>query len=171
MKLIPMRFMGYEWHHNPREITFECEKTVTERLVPYDVSQIQQTGRKNMVIKGTGELYGEDCMEQFERLFELFRRGGAGVLAIENTEPVFAVFESVKILGAPKENVLTYGFVFREVMEEKESGKNTFHTARGGENLWDISYKYNIVIDELVRLNPQIKRPDIVAEGEVIRLC
>ena len=124
-----------------------------------------------MVIKGTGELYGEDCMEQFERLFELFRRGGAGVLAIENTEPVFAVFESVKILGAPKENVLTYGFVFREVMEEKESGKNTFHTARGGENLWDISYKYNIVIDELVRLNPQIKRPDIVDEGEVIRLC
>ena len=151
MKLIPMRFMGYEWHHNPREITFECEKSVTERLVPYDVSQIQQTGRKNMVIKGTGELYGEDCME--------------------HTEPVFAVFESVKILGAPKENVLTYGFVFREVMEEKESGKNTFHTARDGENLWDISYKYNIVIDELVRLNPQIKRPDIVDEGEVIRLC
>ena len=171
MKLIPMRFMGYEWHHNPREITFECGKSVSERLVPYDVSQIQQTGRKNMVIKGTGELYGEDCLKQFEGLLELFRRPGAGVLAIENIEPLFAVFESVKILGTPKENVLGYGFVFREVMEEKESGKKTLHTAQNGESMWDISYKYNIVIDELMRLNPQIKRPDVVPGGEVIRLC
>ena len=94
-------------------------------------------------------------MEQFERLFELFRRGGAGVLAIENTEPVFAVFESVKILGAPKENVLTYGFVFREVMEEKESGKNTFHTARDGENLWDISKRYSTRHSMLNDENPE----------------
>lgn len=171
MKLIPMRFMGYEWHHNPREISFECAKTVAERLVPYDESQIQQTGRKNMVINGTGELYGEDCVEQFKALLELFKKGGTGVLAIENFEPVFAVFESVKILGTPRENVLTYGFAFREVMEEKESGKSSFHTACDGENLWDISYKYGVVIDELVRLNPQIKRPDVVPEGEVIRLC
>lgn len=171
MKLIPMRFMGYEWRHNPREISFECGKTVAERLVPGGVSQIQQTGRKNMVIKGTGELYGEDCIEQFEGLLELFKRGGEGVLAIENFEPLYAVFESVKILGTPRENVLTYGFVFREVMEEKESSKKTVHTARNGENLWDISYKYGIVIDELVRLNPQIKRPDVVPGGEVIRLC
>ena len=171
MKLIPMRFMGVEWHHNPRELTFECEKTVSERLVPGGESHIQQTGRRNMIIRGTGELYGGDCLRQFEELFKLFRRGGAGVLAIENIEPVYAVFESVKILGTPRENVLTYGFVFREVMEEKESGKSTAHTAKSGESMWDISYKYNIVIDRLMRLNPQIKRPDIVPEGEVIRLC
>ena len=93
------------------------------------------------------------------------------MLTIPNFPSFYAEFESIRLIGKPRNDVLTYGFVFREVMEEKESGNNTFHTARDGENLWDISYKYNIVIDELVRLNPQIKRPDIVAEGEVIRLC
>ena len=26
MKQVPMRFKGYTWHHNPRELTFENEK-------------------------------------------------------------------------------------------------------------------------------------------------
>lgn len=171
MKLIPMRFMGYEWHHNPREIKFECAKKVSESLVPESSAQIQETGRKNMMISGVGELYGADCQSQFEALLELFKKKGVGVLAIENLEPVFAVFENISLIGTPREDVLTYGFVFREVMEEKESAKPDCHIAAEGENLWDISYRYGIVIDELVRLNPQIKRPDIVAQGEVIRLC
>ena len=25
MNLVPMRFKGVEWHHNPRELTFENE--------------------------------------------------------------------------------------------------------------------------------------------------
>ena len=171
MKLIPMRFMGYEWRHNPREITFECGKSVSECLVPNGSSAIQDTGRKNMLVKGVGELYGSDCVKQFESLYALFKRGGAGVLAIENTEPFFAVFESIKLIGTPREDVLTYGFVFREVMDEKDSGAPVTHIASNGEDLWDISYRYGLVIDELVRLNPQIKRPDEVADGEVIRLC
>jgi hypothetical protein len=171
MKLLPMRFMGYEWHHNPREITFECEKTINENLVPMSDSEIQDTGRKNMLIKGVGELYGSDCLEQFEALLSLFKKGGTGVLSVEELEPVFAVFESVKLLGTPREDVLTYSFVFREVMSEKEKAVPCRHIAGNGETLWDISYKYGIVIDELVRLNPQVRRPDILTEGEEVRLC
>ena len=40
-----------------------------------------------------------------------------------------------------------------------------------GETLWDISYRFDLPIDALVRLNPQVKRPDVVAEGTVIALC
>ena len=35
MTLVPMRFRGVEWHHNPREISFECDKDVKELIVPY----------------------------------------------------------------------------------------------------------------------------------------
>lgn len=171
MKLIPMRFMGYEWRHNPREISFECEKNVSENVIPYRSAAIQETGRNNMLIKGTGELYGIDCLEQFAALYRLFKKGGAGVLAIENIEPVFAVFESIKLIGTPKEDVLTYSFVFREVMEKKESGLPSVYIAENGENLWDISYAFGIDIDRLVRLNPQIKRPDTALDGEEVRLC
>lgn len=83
----------------------------------------------------------------------------------------FAVFESIKIVGSPKPEVLTYSFVFREVMESKRGQNLVSCVTQNGENLWDISYKYGISIDTLVSLNTQIKRPDVVADGSVVRLC
>ena len=124
-----------------------------------------------MIISGTGELYGTDCLEQFDRLLSLFRQGGQGVLAIPKITPVYAVFESLKIKGEPKPDVLEYSFVFREVMEKKQKDKTEVYTAEEGECLWDISYKFEVPIDTLVRLNPSIKRPDISLDGRVVKLC
>lgn len=170
MKLVPMRFKGFSWHHNPREITFECGRKVNEHKSPFGKAYIQDTGRKNMIVKGVGELYGTDCMEQFDRLLQLFKSGGQGVLAIPKLTPIYAIFESIKILGEPKPDVLTYSFVFREVMERKTDVKSFSYIAKN-ETLWDISHKFDISIDELVALNIHIKRPDIVLDGSVIKLC
>lgn len=171
MKLVPMRFNGFSWHHNPHEITFECDRKVNEHNSPFGKAYIQDTGRKNIIVKGVGELYGTDCMEQFDRLLQLFKRGGQGVLAIPKLTPIYALFESVKILGEPKPDVLTYSFVFREVMERKTDLKPMSYIAQKDETLWDISHKFDIPIDELVALNIHIKRPDIVLDGSVIKLC
>lgn len=171
MKLVPMRFKGVQWHHNPKEIVFECDKSVKELNSPNGTSYVQNMGRKNMIISGTGELYGTDCLEQFDRLLSLFRQGGQGVLAIPKIIPVYAVFESLKIKGEPKPDVLEYSFVFREVMEKKQKDKTEVYTAEEGECLWDISYKFEVPIDTLVRLNPSIKRPDISLDGRVVKLC
>jgi prophage DNA circulation protein len=154
MKLVPMRFKGVEWHHNPREISFECEKDINELRSPFGKAYIQNTGRKNMKITGTGELFGDDCLRQFDRLLALFKQGGDGILAILQITPIYAVFESIKIVGQPKPDVLVYSFVFREVMENKQSDSKCFCITKEGENLWDISYAYGIGIDSLVSLNP-----------------
>ena len=136
MKLAPMRFKGVEWHHNPREITFSCEKEINELHAPYGRSYVQNTGRRNMLIKGEGELFGDDCMEQFERLYALFQEGGSGVLAIPKLGAVYAVFEAAQ-----------------------------------GETLWDVSYRFDIVIDRLVALNPWVRRPDEDVGGREVALC
>lgn len=171
MKLVPMRFKGFQWHHNPREITFECGRKVNEHKAPFGKAYIQDIGRKNMIVRGTGELYGTDCLEQFDALLQLFKNGGQGVLAIPKLTPIYAVFESIKILGEPKPDVLTYSFVFREVMERKTDVKPLTYVPKAGETLWDISHKFDISIDELVSLNINVKRPDISVEGSVIKLC
>ena len=171
MKLMPMRFMGVEWKHNPIEISFECDKAVKEFSAPGKMFYIQNMGRKNMKISGKGILYGEDCLEQFKRLFELFRRNHSGVLVIDKMEPIFAVFESIKVIGEPKPDMLTYSFVFKETMENKRNEKPKTHIAGENENLWDISYKYSVPIDELVRLNPFVKRPDEPVSGAEVALC
>ena len=171
MKLAPMRFKGVEWHHNPREITFSCEKEINELHAPYGRSYVQNTGRRNMLIKGEGELFGDDCMEQFERLYALFQEGGSGVLAIPKLGAVHAVFEELKLKGTPRNDVLTYSFVFREVMERVPEASQTSYTAAQGETLWDVSYRFDIVIDRLVALNPWVKRPDEPLGGREVALC
>lgn len=171
MNLVPMRFKGVEWHHNPREITFSCENGVYEHKAPFGKAYIQNTGRRNMVIRGEGELYGADCDAQFARLFELFKSGGEGILAIPKLSSVYAVFESLKIKGYPKPDVLTYSFVFREVMEKAADDFPAVYCAEEGETLWDVSYRFGIVIDRLVALNPGVKRPDENLGGQEVRLC
>ena len=42
MKLVPMRFKGVQWHHNPREIAFVCEKHINELHAPFDRSFVQE---------------------------------------------------------------------------------------------------------------------------------
>lgn len=170
MKPIPMRFKGVTWRHNPRELTFESEKQINELHAPYAGCTVQDTGRRGMCVKGEGELFGADCLEQFRALLALFREGGSGVLSIENVKPFHAVFESLTLIGKPKPDVLTYRFLFREVMSEADNVPHTY-TPGENENLWDVSYRFGIGIDALMALNPQVKRPDILTEGEVVRLC
>lgn len=171
MNLVPMRFGGVSWRHNPREIRFAAEKNVRELVSPFALPAVQDVGRRCMTVRGEGELYGADCLEQFERLLALFRREGTDVLSIAGIKPFYAVFEELAVVGEPKPDVLTYRFVFREAPRESGEDKPTVHTAAQGESLWDISYRCGVGIDALVALNPQVKRPDEVAAGEEVRLC
>ncbi len=170
MKQAPMRFKGFEWRHNPREISLECEKNTGELNFPYNGSSLSETGRKCLVIRGKGELFGEDCLEQLDSLVELFRDSGEGLLTLPGMKPFYAVFENISVTGSPKPDVLSYSFVFRE-SPKKSKATGLTHCVTSGENLWDISYRFDVPIDRLVELNPQIKRPDIVDDGSVIRLC
>lgn len=171
MKLVPMRFKGVQWHHNPREIVFECEKHINELHAPFGRSYVQDAGRRNRLIKGEGELYGADCREQFARLYELFQSGGSGVLAIPGLCAVHAVFEELRLTGYARPDVLTYRFVFREMMEMTEEQTQTSYTPARDETLWDVSCRFGIVIDRLVALNPWLRRPDEPLGGREVALC
>ncbi|HCA04677.1 MAG TPA: hypothetical protein DEO32_02135 [Ruminococcaceae bacterium] len=171
MKLAKMRFKGVAWLHNPRELSFDCEKYISENGSHTGRSYIQSTGRKNMIIRGKGELFGDDCLEQFRRLFELFREGGSGILSIAGLSPVHAVFESLTITALPKPDLLEYEFVFREVMEKKHSLSPVSYVLGEGECLWDVSYIFGVAIEDLLELNPSFKRPDEVIAGKAVKLC
>ena len=169
MRLVAMRFDGVVWHHNPRQLRFESEENVHTLTAVQSPEVVQHSGRKNVVIDGEGALYGADCLEQFDRLLSLFRRGREGELSLPGFKPVMAVFESLSLLAQPAPDVLTYRFRFREVRGLAEDKPQSVVTQ--GESLWDISYRFDVPIDALVRLNPQVRRPDVVEEGTVIALC
>lgn len=171
MKLATMRFKGVSWRHNPRELSFTCEKYINEKGSPHGTSYVCGNGRKNLRIRGRGELFGADCHKQFAKLFDLFRGGGSGILSIAKLSPVFAEFESLKITAEPKPDLLEYEFVFREVMDKKHADKPVVCVLEDGECLWDISYKYGTAIEDLLELNPEFKRPDETFSGKTVKLC
>ena len=67
--------------------------------------------------------------------------------------------------------MLEYGFVFREVMEKKQKTVITYFDCENGQTLWDVAYKTGVKIDELVRLNPDVKFPDENLGTRRVKLC
>lgn len=172
MKLCPMRFAGYTWHHNPKSLKVSNGKKVVVLSAPYGTDVLQNFGEKPLTISGVGELYGEDCLEQYEKLRHVYEMGKSDVLCLPRLAPMYACFDSLTLDAQPSANVLTYSFSFTQV-KKKSNVCNCEQSveAKDGESLWDISYFYCVDIDTLIALNPQIMFLNDLRQGEVVHLC
>lgn len=172
MKLCPMRFLGYTWHHNPKSLQISSGKKVVTLSVPYSADVLQNFGEKPLTVSGVGELYGEDCLEQYEQLKKLYEKGDCGVLCLPRLTPLYACFDKLTLEAHNTPSVLTYSFSFTEI-SKKTTDCNTqqFVEVLQGQTLWDISYLYGVNIDTLVVLNPEIMFINDLTKGEMIRLC
>lgn len=172
MKLIPMKYKDYIWPHNPRELRMTSLKDLKEMNTPFNGSVFQNFGREKRVVRGVGEFFGEDCVEQFNELFEIFKMKGSGFLALPDVSPFLAEFKSLEMSVQTKPNVIEYSFEFWEDMSDiAENGSNLkdSHVIQEGETLWDIAYKYDLSVDALLKLN-DIKNPNELSPGEVVIL-
>lgn len=172
MKLCPMRFAGYTWHHNPKSLKVSNGKKVVVLSVPYGDDELLSFGEKPLTISGVGELYGEDCLEQYDKLRRVYEMGKSDVLCLPNLLPMYAYFDRLTLEAQPGPNVLTYSFSFTQV-QKKPSVCNCEQSVRvsKGQTLWDISHLYKVDIDALIALNPQIMFLNDLTQGEVVRLC
>lgn len=172
MILATMRFKGYTWHHNPKYLEINDEKTTNEMKIPYSAAVLQSLGRKSRTVKGVAELYGSDCLKQYDELYKIYLMGGGGMLSLPELSPFYAELVSLKMKAQTTPDVIEYSFVFKERMQDGiKQTKEMFYTVKeNGENLWDIAYDFDTTVDELVRLNTQLKYPDELKKGERIRL-
>ena len=100
-----------------------------------------------------------------------YRAGSYDDHAHKGAELARQILEELKLTGYPAPDVLRYRFVFREVMEKTAERAQTVYKAAEGETLWDVSYRFDVVIDRLVALNPWVKRPDEPLGGREVALC
>lgn len=45
-----------------------------------------------------------------------------------------------------------------------------FYRVSAGDSLWYIGKRYNVPLQDLINMNPQLKNPDVIHEGDIIRL-
>ncbi len=172
MKLVPMRFMGYMWHHNPKSLNIESDKKVVRLSVPYSFDIVQNFGESPVKITGTGELYSKDCLSQFERLNELFKKGECGVLCLPGVSPMYACFDTLTLIAQPTPDVLTYSFSFTQVKRRpKCDGVTRYADAGAYRSLWEVARDYNADIKTLIKLNPHIMFINDLSDAERVRVC
>lgn len=188
MKLTPMRFKDYVWPHNPRVYEISYKRDIVSHRVPFGLYTLQNMGRQHRVLKGEGEFSGQGAYAEFKRLATVFYDPTPGVLAHPLWDTTRAYFVSLRLEQEPTEDYVKYAFEFWECYEDYETGlkeavsaaqasaaagdtaEKEYYTAVYGDCLWSIAAGHGLSLEELLALNPQVKNPNILYVGDVIRV-
>lgn len=173
MNLNVMKFKNYVWPHNPSTINVSVKRDLKEVMIPFKGSVIQDYGREKRIVSGSGQFFGDGCIEQFDSLFFVFKQGGRGYLSLPGMDSFLAVFKELKLVGNSMPNVLTYNFEFWEELTSDMTDldlREDFYTVLDGDTLWSIAVKVEIPVETLLSLNTNIKSPNQLVPGEKVRL-
>ena len=157
---------------NPYQIRVSHGRNAAEQKIPLYGSTVSDIGRTALRISGEGEFFGENALESFRRLKTLFEAGGGAMLYVPSQAPLYAVFETLELMGSDMAGVIRYRFSFVE-------RRSFYHTEKTGEllgngvsTLWDMAAGRGLSCHWLLEVNPDIARPDQpVPPGKRVRLC
>ncbi len=180
MNLTPMRYKDYTWPHNPRTYEVVFSRDVACRKVPFGAYVLQNMGRSRRVLRGSGEFVGEGAYDEFKRLASVFYENRPGLLIHPLWQESNAYFVELSLREVPTENYVAYSFEFWESFDQygavTEAGREGLgepeqnrHVVLPGETFWSIAAQHGGA-QELLALNPQIKNPNLLAAGDVVRI-
>lgn len=181
MKLAPMRYKDYIWPHNPETYTISFRRAVATAKVPFGRYGMQDLGLSYRVMEGEGAFAGEGAYDEFKRLATVFYEEGAGELIHPVWQASRAYFVKLELAQEPMEDYVRYRFAFWEesplstalIRAGEESTQRTgqkTHAVQRGETLWSIARDNGTTLQALLKANPQIKNPNLIAVGERVRL-
>lgn len=193
MELMPMQYKGFVWPHNPRTYRIRYERRVAVHKVPFGRYAMQDVGLTYRVMTGEGEFWGEDAYEQFKKLATVFYEDGPGVLLHPVWQTSRAYFVGLSLAQEPRKDYVRYTFTFWEDYDKYSQSLTTktrqsqsspsasstegsgtagaqYHTVKQGETLWGIAHAYGLSWGALLAMNGQVKNPNVIRVGEVLRV-
>ena len=176
--MLRMRFGSFVWPNNPRTYTISCKRQTAVHKVPMGGFVVQDLGRTATVMKGEGEFFGANAYDTFLELQAVFQKGGRGTLVHPVWQTAGAYFTELELTQEPRDDYVAYRFTFCEApgaAEEPAAGigqtdGKRFYELREGQTLWTVSNAYGLSMTELLRLNPQIAKPNEVQSGTRVRV-
>lgn len=172
MRYAPMRFCGLGLSHNPHTLSVSDSGNLRELVSPCCEPDSESLGLKLRTVSGEGEFCGGNCMEQYRQLETLLREQRCGKLMLPQRQPMYAYLRELSLTAEPLDDVVKYRFRFVQAQSPRAGGKgDAYYTTKvRGESLWDIGYRFQVAIEKLVALNPQIAMIDDLKEKERVRL-
>lgn len=114
--LPPMRYKTFVWPNNPSSCSYTCDKAIVKHKYPeLDAVELEDLDPDGAIISGSGEFFGFDAYNNWNKLNAVFRTNGPG----EFYHPIFGdvIQASLKRLNAtlePRSNYVAYTFEFWE---------------------------------------------------------
>lgn len=184
MLLTPMRYKDYIWPHNPATYSITYERQVAVHKVPFGRHYMQDLGMGCRVMRGQGEFAGNGAYDEFKKLATVFYGGGPGLLIHPLWQISNAYFTSLKLEQEPLPDYVRYSFEFRErydgyneelsavkvsegnAQQGSGGGQERVCVVVSGDTLWGIAKRYDVAMEELLRVNPGIKNPNLIRVGD-----
>ena len=154
--MLKMRFGSFVWPNNPRTYTLSCKRQTAVHKIPMGGFAVQDLGRTATVMQGEGEFFGAGAYDTFQELLSVFQKGGQQMLVHPVWQTASAYFTELTLTQEPRDDYVAYRFSFCEV--------------GAGQTLWEICTAYRLSMQALLRLNPQIAKPNSVAAGTRVRV-
>ena len=193
MQLTPMRYKDYTWPHNPEVYAVDYRRRMAVHQVPYGGSVLQELGYSYRVLRGEGVFAGEGAYQQFQKLAEVFRDSGPGLLVHPVWQAEKVWFVSLTVTEEPLPDYVRYSFEFWEDWGGYDSGlkeinpgkptpsdsgtsagtgtaSSTVYTVKKGDTLWGIAKRYGVSLTALIAANPQIKNPNLIYPGNRVNI-
>lgn len=172
MELALMRYKGISLWCNPVSVEITTRRLTSDYTTYGYGESHSDIGAGCTIIKGVLELRGEHCIDMYADLRKLQKDPGSGILYVPGYQPMRAVFTKLKANAdaTPEKILCAFEFTEENSVSEYKSRKS-IHTVAEGETLFDIAYVYGLKVDELLKLNPQIRRPDELETGEKVQIC
>ena len=188
MNLAPMRYKDYVWPHNPETYTIAFKRSVAVAKVPLGRYGMQDLGLSYRVMEGEGVFAGKGAYDEFKKLASVFYEGGPGLLIHPVWQAAQAYFVSLELAQQPLENYVRYHFAFWETSlldtslirvsgtggsgsgAAAASSQRVSYTVKRGDTLWGIANAYGVTLAALLKANPQIRNPNVIAVGERVIL-
>lgn len=168
-----MKFKDYEWPYNPRELKIEQQKNLNQINLPFVGTIIQNLNCDKKIISGSGEFFGDDCFEKYNKLCEVYKEDEKGYLSIPGVGTFLVEFKKLNMNCKPGPKSVYYYFEFWETLNVQTTNEAliaTYHVVKNGETIFDIAKMYSKTTAQIFKLNPNIKRPDDIKPGDKVML-
>lgn len=175
MNLPTLRFNGNILPHNPHTLKVSYSRDIKKISIPNYGEIYGDYGKNARIVTGDGELCGDNALKSFLKLTELHDNGAVGILTLPEMDPFYAVLSELSLTREPKDGVIGYKFKFIEKTdtppEEAADEIKSITVIDNDSSLWEISAKYNVGIETLVKNNPSVESPfSVIPAGSEVCL-
>lgn len=120
---VKLRFMGYELPCNPKSFSLKKDSNILQFNSPLCGSVIQNLGTKPFVFTGEGVFFGADSKKQYDKLFDILKKGESGLLYIPMQKLFYAYLTSLSVSKTSGPDVIHYKFQFIEDCQKAKGGR------------------------------------------------